>query len=136
MDLRLAIYDLRAAKHMSRQSQFVNRKLNTVRSCRNPISFQIRLKRLRNQHAAIGLLVRFDERDEQPRQRRAAAVEDVWKFIFARLRLETQIHPPRLKILAVRAARNFEIAPLPRCQELDVVSLRAANTHDAGAKHD
>ena len=53
---------------------------------RNPVGFQIRLQRLRNQHAAIGLLMRFDQRHEQPRQRRAAAVEDVRKFVFARSR--------------------------------------------------
>ena len=38
--------------------------------------------------------------------------------------LETQIHAPRLKILEVRAARNFEISLLPRRPDLDVVGLR------------
>ena len=38
-----------------------------------------------NRHAAVRLLMRFDQRDEQPRERRAAAVQDVRKFIFAAL---------------------------------------------------
>ncbi len=39
-----------------------------------------------NDHAAIGLLTRFHQSDEKPGQRRAAAVEDVREFVFARSR--------------------------------------------------
>src|SRR5882672_4624023 len=80
--------------------------------------------------------MRFDERDEQSRRRRAAAVEDVREFIFTGFGFETQIPPARLEIFAVRAARNFEVAPLPWCPDFDVISLRAAEAHVAGAKHD
>ena len=37
--------------------------------------------------------------------------------------LETQVHPARLEIFEVRAARHFEIGVLPRRPDLDVVSF-------------
>src|ERR1039457_4349514 len=92
------------------------------------IRFQIRLQRFGNFHPALRLLVRFNQFDKQPFQRRAAAVEDVREFVFAGLGFKAQIHPARLKILAVRATRNFEIAPLPWRPDFDVISLRAAET--------
>src|ERR1700722_3129670 len=92
-------------------------------SSRNSLRFQIRLEWYRDEHAPVRLLICFNQRDKQPRQRRAAAVEDMRKFIFPALRFETQVHPARLKFFAIRAARNFEIAPLPRRPDLNVISL-------------
>ena len=92
------------------------------------------MQRFWNQHAAVRLLVRFNQRDKQPRQCRAAAVEDVREFIFARFRFKPQIHPARLEILAVRAARHLEITPLPRRPHLEVVGLRARKAHVARAQ--
>ena len=50
--------------------------------------------------------------------------------------LETQIHPTRLEILEVRAARHFQIRVLSRRPDFDVVSLGRAKTEIARAKFD
>src|SRR5687768_9493636 len=68
------------------------------------VGFQIRLERLRNANFAVGLLVSFEQRDEQTRQRGAAAVEDVGEFVFARFGFEAQVHAPRLKVFTIRTA--------------------------------
>jgi len=47
------------------------------------VRFQVGLQWRGNLYAAIRLLVRFYQRDEQSRQRRAASVQDVRKFVFA-----------------------------------------------------
>src|SRR6266511_6344453 len=43
----------------------------------NPLCLQISPQRLGNQHAAVRLLMRLDQCDEQSRQRGPAAIEDV-----------------------------------------------------------
>src|SRR5881396_1524993 len=88
---------------------------------RDAIGLQIRLQWSRNGHAPVGLLICLKERHEQPRQRRAAAVENVRELVFSRLRFETEVHPPRLEILAIRTARDFEITSLPRRPDLEVI---------------
>src|SRR5437870_2310540 len=57
---------------------------------------KVRLKRLRNRHRAVGLLVRFEQRDEQARQRGARAVERVAEAVLAVGILEFQPHAARL----------------------------------------
>ena len=49
--------------------------------------------------------------------------------------LNRRLITPRLKILAVRAARYLQILPLPRRPNLDVIRLRAAETHVPRAQH-
>src|SRR5690349_17944458 len=73
-----------------------------------------RAQRLGDFHAAIGLLMRFDQCHEQSRQRGAAAVEQMRETVLARRSLVAQVHAAWLIVLAVRAARHFEIRPLPR----------------------
>src|SRR5260370_19564870 len=64
---------------------------------------EARLQRGRDLEIAIGLLVGFHQRHEEPRQRGAAAAEDVRKLIVAAFAFESQIRPARLKLLAIRA---------------------------------
>src|SRR5579859_2097113 len=99
--LRFTICDLRVARRLARKSQVVNRKWVTGWSRANLVCFQIGLKRFGDLHAAVGLLIGFHQSHKQPRQGRAAAIENMWKFVFARFRLEPQIHPARLEIFAV-----------------------------------
>src|SRR5258708_30844756 len=72
------------------------------------------LQRGWNLETAIGLLARFHQRHEEPGQRGAAAVEDVRELVVAAFAFEAQIHPARLKLLAIRATRHLQVLPLPR----------------------
>ncbi len=53
-------------------------------AARDPVGFQNGRNAAGTLHAAVGLLIRFHQRHEKPRQGRAAAVEDVRKFVLAR----------------------------------------------------
>ena len=90
-----------------------------------PLRFQISVQRRGNGNAAIGLLIGFDQGDEQTREGGAAAVQDVGKFVFAGLAFETEVHAAGLEVFAIRDARHFEIAPLPRRPDFDIVGLGA-----------
>lgn len=93
--------DLHALNRKSHELLGISQIKDGLRRC-DSIRLQIRPQWCGNQHAAIRLLVRLDEGHEQPRQRRAAAVEDVRESIFAAgFGFETKLHPSRLKILAV-----------------------------------
>src|SRR5690349_13798982 len=87
-----------AASFASRSSAFPTRA-----SRWNPLCLQIRLQFRGDDHAAVGLLIGFDQGDKQSCQRRTASVEDVRKFVFALVILEAKLHPARLKIFAIRA---------------------------------
>src|SRR5688572_7877512 len=63
--------------------------------------FEIRLKRGRDLNAAVGLLPCLNERHEEARQSRAAAIKEVWKPVVAVFSLETQVHATRLEIFTV-----------------------------------
>src|SRR6185312_17358323 len=53
------------------------------------------------------------------------------------LRAEAAIHPARLEVAAIGAARNLAIGLLPGQPDLDVVGLARGEAHVAGAeKHD
>src|SRR5205807_4258027 len=54
-----------------------------------------------NPHRAIRLLIRFDQRCEQSRQRESRPIQGVAKAILPVRVLETQIHPARLEFLEV-----------------------------------
>src|SRR2546423_588681 len=74
------------------------------------IPAKVRLELFRNLHRAVRLLKSFNQRREQSRQRQTRTVERVTEFVFpVRTALVTKIHPARLKIFVVRAARNFQI---------------------------
>ena len=96
---------------------------------------EIRLQLFRNRHRPIRSLIRLDQRREQSRQRQPRTVERVAEPVFLRV-LEPQIHPARLEILEVRAARHFQIRVLPRRPHFDIVGLRRAETEIARAQLD
>src|SRR3954466_10281504 len=114
--------------------------LENIRVCErsrgDPIGFQIGLERSRNANGSVRLLMRFHQRDKEPGQRGAAAVQHVRELLFPLLGLEAQVHSASLKVLAVRAARHFKVAALARSPDLDVVSLGAREAHVAGAEID
>src|SRR2546421_6844938 len=56
------------------------------------------------------------------------------EFIFAGVSFESQVHPSRLKIFAVRNAGNFEVTPLPWRPDFDVIRFRAGKARVPGAK--
>ena len=55
----------------------------------------------RRLETAIWLLAGFDQRHKKAGQRSAAPVQQVWKSIFPVRGLESKVHAPRLKILAI-----------------------------------
>src|ERR1017187_5867249 len=87
-------------------------------------------------HAAVGLLMGLQQRHVQARERRAAAVEDVYEPILAVGALKLDIGAARLEILTVRAAGYFEIRVLARRPHFDVVRLGAGEPHIARAQED
>src|SRR6185312_10114015 len=117
-----------------------------ARSIPSPIGAQtlhtphIGPQRRRNCDRAVFLLVVLDHRDQCPPDRKAGAVEGVDEaiapclFVGALFRLETRIHPPRLELAALRAARNLAIGVLCRQPDLDVVGLARREAHIAGAQ--
>src|SRR6266545_2861690 len=102
----------------------------------NPLCLQISPQRLRNQHAAVRLLMRLDQSDEQSRQRRSAAIEDVRKTVLSARGLVAQAHPAGLEVLAIGATAHLQIAPLPWRPDFDVVRHGAGETHVARAELD
>jgi hypothetical protein len=109
---------------------------STLRSAKGKISNVARsytLQNFGNQNAAVRLLVIFQNRNPSSSDRQTRTVQRVNEFGFRAARaLETQIHSPRLKISAVRAARNFAVSFLARQPDFDVVSFHRAETHIAG----
>src|SRR5437867_280838 len=89
---------------------------------RDSVGLQVRLQGGRDREAAIGSLIRLHQSDKKPRQRRAAAIEDVRESVFSGRGFVPQIHAPRLEIFAIRAARDLQITPLPWRPDFDVVS--------------
>src|ERR1700674_1624782 len=91
---------------------------------RYAVGAHIRLQRLRNAHAAVGLLIVLQNRNPSTSYRQCAAIQRVQKFSLA-LSLGTvaDIRPPCLKSFAVRAGRNFAEKILSRQPDFDVISL-------------
>src|SRR5207302_9323334 len=100
----------------------------------NSVGLQVRLKSGWNRNAAVGLLESLHQSHEKSGERRAAAIENVRESVLSGLGFETQVHPPRLELFAIRAARTSEIAPLPWRPDFDVVCLGAGKSHIAGAQ--
>ena len=97
---------------------------------------EVAAQRLGNEHGAVGLLIRLQQRDVEPRQRGAGAVERVAELVFPVLVLEAQRHAARLEVAEIRAARHFEIGVLAGRPDFDVVGLRRAEADVAGAEFD
>src|SRR5260370_24936081 len=75
------------------------RKATTVLEflCRNPLHAHIRLQRRRNEHAAVGLLIVFEDGQPGAPNRQPAAVEGVHEFgLLASLGPPADVRPPCL----------------------------------------
>src|SRR5438552_5317825 len=77
-------------------------------SCSYSLRAHVWPQRLGNRHAAVSLLIIFQDRQPGPADGQPAAIEGVHKLRFFRaLRPVTDIRPPRLKRLKIRAGRNL-----------------------------
>src|ERR1700757_5210853 len=79
---------------------------------------------LRHDDRTIALLVIFKDRDERAACGNARTVQRVNKTrVSCFFRAVARVHPPRLKIAAKRAGRDFAIAVLSRQPDLDVIGF-------------
>src|SRR6266513_4372746 len=93
------------------------------KTSRRPLGFslsdfipaKVRLEFFWNLHRAVRLLKSLNQRREQSRQRQSGAVERVTEFVFSvrtaspARTFVAKIHPARLKIFVIGAARNLQI---------------------------
>src|SRR3569623_393391 len=82
---------------------------------------EVAAERFRDADAAVGLLVGLEERDVEPREGCARAVERVTEAVFAVFILVAQVHAPRLIVAEIAAAGNLEIGVLSRSPDFDVI---------------
>ena len=80
--------------------------------------------------------MRFYQSHKQTGQGDAATVQNMRQFIAALLCLETRFHPARLKVLGIGNTANFQIAPLPRSPNLDVLGLGCGKAHVAATERE
>ena len=98
-------------------------------SCRDAVRpAQIRAQRLGYQHAAVRLLIRFNQRYEKASERGAGAVEQVRELVVPVGVLVAEVHPAGLKLIGVRATRHFEVGVLAGRPDLDIVGLRRSES--------
>ena len=93
-------------------------------SLRDLTPAKIGLQFCRDSNRGVWLLKILNQRREQSRQRQPRAVEGVTEFVFTVRAFVAKIHPARLKIFEIGAARNFEIRVLPRGPNFEVVGFR------------
>src|SRR6266849_9471845 len=82
-------------------------------SVRDLTPSEIGLQFCRDSNRGVWLLKILNQRREQSRQRQPRTVECMTEFVFTIRAFVAKIHPARLKIFEIRAARNFEIRVLP-----------------------
>src|SRR6202521_5714747 len=94
-------------------------------SGRDTVGAHVRLQRLRNAHAAVGLLIVLQNGNPCTTDSQCAAVQCVQKFTLV-LALGTiaNIRPPCLKSFEVRARRNLSEKILSRQPDLNVIRDR------------
>src|SRR3546814_11472685 len=87
--------------------------------------------------AAVLLLVVLQDGDQRAADREAGAIQgvDEARPLLARL-AEAPLHPPRLELAAIGAARNLAIGALSRQPDLDVQALLRAEAHIDGQQRD
>src|SRR5580700_3047301 len=101
----------------------------------NYIRAQIRPQRLRHYHAAIPLLVVFDDRHPGAAHSQAAAVQRMGELGLALRTFESYGSAAGLEGLEIRAGGDFLVAVLARQPDFDIVSLRRRKTGIAGREH-
>src|SRR4051794_22932027 len=88
--------------------------VSDIRFSPNLRAAEIRLERGGDGDGSIGVLVSLHQRDEEPRERGAGAVQRMAVLVFALAVLEAQAHAARLEVAEVRAARHLQVRALPR----------------------
>src|SRR5579863_9149945 len=86
-------------------------------------------ERVRHCDRAVSLLVILEQGDECAADGKARAVEsmdEARSLPFAGP--EPRLHPPRLELAAIGAARDLAVGPLPRQPYLDVIGLPRGET--------
>src|SRR5258708_6293174 len=74
-------------------------------------------------------VVRVERGEKEPGRPCGGAVRGVSVLISAPLALETQTHPPRLKIEKIRPTRNLEVSVFPRSPNFYVVIFSQSAEH-------
>src|SRR5579871_2965411 len=102
-------------------------RLNAHRSqlpWRDPLRTNIRPQCLRNDHSSIRLLIILNDRDPGAPNGQRAAVQGVDELgLVLAFRPISNVRPPRLVRLEIRARRNLAVELLARQPHFDVVSL-------------
>src|SRR6186713_389896 len=80
---------------------------------------EVAAERFRDGDAAVFLLIGFDERDEEPRERGARPVERVTEDVFAFFILEAQSHATGLIVAEITATGYLQIRGLSQCPDFD-----------------
>src|SRR4029077_3462617 len=106
-------------------------------SGRDTVGVHIRLQRLRNAHAAVGLLIILHDGNPRTPYSQCAAIQRVKKFsLVLSLGTIADIRAPCLESLEVRARRNLAEKILPRQPDFNVISLGRRESHTGGTKRD
>src|SRR6202795_2460376 len=106
-------------------------------SGRDAVGAHVRLQRLRNAHAAVGLLIVLQNGNPRTSYRQRAAIQRVKKFsLVLSLRTVADIRPPCPKSFEVRARRNLAKKILSREPDFNVISLGRRESHIGGTQRD
>src|ERR1700749_1533259 len=91
----------------------------------NFVCSHIRPQYLWNKHTSIGLLIILNNRQPRASNGESAAVKGVHELgLVLPFRAVTDVRPPRLERLEIRAGRNLAEQLLPRQPDFKVVSFR------------
>jgi len=90
----------------------------------------------REEDGAIGLLVGFEEGDEESWEGGTGAVDGVTEVIFAVFGFEPESHATGLEVIEQGAAGNFEVSVLAWGPDFDIESLGGTEAEIAGAEFD
>src|SRR5450756_1251159 len=96
----------------------------------------VRNQQLRNFNSSIFPLIILQNRQIGPPHSQPAAIQCVQELAFLRAglsacsqRLISNVRPPRLECLEIRAGRNLPVEPLSRQPHLQVIRLRRRESH-------
>lgn len=90
----------------------------------------------REEDGAVGLLVGFEESDEESWESSAGAVDGVTEVIFAVFGFEPESHTTGLEVIEQGATGNFEVSVLAWGPDFDIESLGGTEAEIAGTEFD
>ena len=90
----------------------------------------------REEDRPIGLLVGFEESDEESWESGAGTVDGVTELIFAVFGFEPESHATGLEVIEQRATGNFEVSVLAWGPDFDIESLGGTEAEIAGTEFD